>query len=416
MLAKLSPGPTWALLPSMVRRHCLSKRKLTSSVSGKLTNNVNVTSKPEHGENVTSNATADVDSQLSGITVEKTAIPDDGYSGTVVTFPIKITNNQTVKLAHVKAVDILPLGMVYETNGTIPSPSSVVLIGGRYVVTWNDLGPLNSSESHDLVLKSQIIGNVMGVVTNEINTTGVPEFGNEVRARDTADVFVESVGLNITKEASQTDGLPGTIINYTITINNTGPVEFCQVSSWDILPEGLSYIGDDHGGNLTEPNKVVWDNLGCLLPGETIVIELEASITGTVMGNLDNVVSVQGRRQSDGALMVVKSHVKVEARGEGFNITKTSDKSTYRPGEEMTYTITVRNPLPVSLVDVIVKDVFQNPGVVVLSSYPELNGDGQWYFPEIGPDEQVRDDAYSSVSGVKYNLQSAAKRIGKRFR
>jgi uncharacterized repeat protein (TIGR01451 family) len=227
----------------------------------------------------------------------------------------------------------------------------------------------------------------MGVVTNEINTTGVPEFGNEVRARDTADVFVERAGLNVTKVASQTDGLPGTIINYTITINNTGPVEFCQVSSWDILPEGLSYVGDDHGGNLTAPNKVVWDNLGCLLPGATIVIELQASITGTAMGDLDNVVSVQGRRKSDGALMVVKSNAAVIARGKGFDITKTSDKSSYRPGEEMTYTIKVHNPLPVALVDVIVKDVFQNPGIVVLSSYPEPNGDGQWYFPAIQPNE-----------------------------
>ncbi len=42
----------------------------------------------------------------------------------------------------------------------------------------------------------------------------------------------------------------------------------------------------------------------------------------------------------------------------------------------MTYTITVCNPLEfISLMDVIVKDVFQNPGVVVLSSYPELNED-----------------------------------------
>jgi uncharacterized repeat protein (TIGR01451 family) len=230
------------------------KAKIDSSVSGKLTNNVSVTSKPEHGENVTSSATADVVSQFSGITVEKTASPNDGYRGTVVTFPIKIANNETVRLAHVKAVDILPLGMEYEINGSIPSPSSVVQTGGRYVVTWNDLGPLNSSQSHDLVLKSKITGTVLGTLTNEINTTGVPEFGNDVSARDTADVFVDNAGLNITKEASQTSGVPGTIINYTITIKNTGPVEFCQVSSQDILPEGLHYIWDDHGGNLTGPN------------------------------------------------------------------------------------------------------------------------------------------------------------------
>ena len=248
--------------------------KIDDSVSGTLTNTVGVESKPEHGENVTSSSTADVVSEFSGMTVEKTAIPDDGYRGTVVTFPINITNNETVKLAHVKAVDVLPLGMDYEPDGSIPSPTSAVQTGGRWVVTWNDLGPLNSSESHNLILKSRITGTVLGTLTNEVNTTGIPEFGNNVIAGDTADVVVSNAGLNITKEASQTDGVPGTTINYTITINNTGPVEFCQVSSQDILPEGLSYIGDDHGGVLAGPNLVTWDNLGCLLPGEKIVIRI----------------------------------------------------------------------------------------------------------------------------------------------
>ncbi len=71
-----STGPTWVLLPSMVTKTLSIKAKIVSSVSGKLTNNVSVTSKPEHGENVTSSATADVVSQLSGITVEKTATPE----------------------------------------------------------------------------------------------------------------------------------------------------------------------------------------------------------------------------------------------------------------------------------------------------------------------------------------------------
>ena len=254
-------------------------------------------------------------------------------------------------------------------------------------MTWNDLGPLNSSQSHDLILKSRITGTVLGTLTNEVNTTGIPEFGNDVIAGDTADVVVSNAGLNITKEASQTDGVPGTTINYTITINNTGPVEFCQVSSRDILPEGLSYIGDDHGGVLAGPNLVTWDNLGCLLPGEKIVIELEASITGTVLGKLDNQVSVRGRRQSDGAIMEDESRKEVEARAAPFIITKTSDKSTYRPGEEMTYTITVCNPLEfISLTDVIVKDVFQNPGIVIAVQLSRtLMKIGQWYFSEIPP-------------------------------
>ena len=373
-------------LPTNAEKSVSIKAKIDGTVSGQLTNTVNVDGKPDRGENVTSSAMADVISQSSGITVEKTAIPDVGLRGAIVTFPIKITNNEHVKLAHVKAVDVLPLGMDYESNGTIPSPTSVVQTGGRWVVTWNDLGPLNSSQSYDLSLKSLITGTVLGKVTNEINTTGVLESGNDVSARDTADVIVETSGINITKKASQSEGTTGTIINYTIVIDNIGSAEFCQLSSQDLLPKGLNYIWDDHGGAWKEPNEVSWNNLGCLLPGEKIKIELMASITGTVMGNLDNKVSVRGRRQSDGALMLEESHEEVEAKSAPFIITKTSDKSTYRPGEEMTYTITICNPLEhISLADVIVKDVFQTPGVTIMSRYPEPNEDGQWYFPQIPP-------------------------------
>jgi uncharacterized repeat protein (TIGR01451 family) len=366
------------------------KAKFDGSVIGKLTNVVNVECKPNHGENLTSSAKADVVAQISGINVNKTAVPNEGFKGTIVTFPIKITNNETVKLVHVKAVDVLPPGLDYLSNST-PSPTSAVQIGGRWVVTWDDLGPLDSGQSHNLILKSRITGAVLGKVTNEINTSGIPEFGDDVGSRDTADVFVENAGVNITKKASQPDGIPGTTINYTIVINNTGTAKLCQVSSLDILPEGLNYIRDDHGGILTEPNRVSWDDLGCLMPGEQIQIELEASIEGTVLGKLNNLVKVQARRQIDGVLVGDEAHEKVEARPAPFIISKTSDKSTYRPGEEMTYTITVCNPMEyISLTDVIVKDVFQNPGVRIVSSYPGTNENGQWYFSEVLPKSCVK--------------------------
>ena len=169
------------------------RAKFDGSAIGQLTNVVKVVSKPDHGQNITSSATADVVAQISGITVDKTADPNEGFKGTIVTFPIKITNNETVKLVHVKAVDVLPPGLDYLSNST-PSPTSAVQIGGRWVLTWNDLGPLNSGQSHNLDLKTLITGAVLGKVTNEINTTGIPEFGDDVLATDTADVFVENAG------------------------------------------------------------------------------------------------------------------------------------------------------------------------------------------------------------------------------
>ncbi len=367
-------------------RNLWIEARIDGTVIGTLKNCVNVTGKPEHGDDIESNATATVEAQTSGITVKKTAVPAEGVKEVIVTFPIEITNNETMKLSHVKAVDVLPLDMDYLSSGTTPAPTSAAKVGGHWIITWSDLGPLDSGESHKMNLVSRINGTALEQVTNEVNATAVPEFGEDVSAHDSANVLIQNAVINVTKNASQIDGVPGSIINYTVVINNTGSAELCQVSSMDVLPDGLQYEEDDHGGVLTESNKVVWDNLGCLLPGEEIEIQLKASITGTVLGNLDNTVTAQGIPRGSSEIVKNEAHVVVDAKPAPFIITKTSDKSTYRPGEEITYTITVCNPLEyISLEDVVVKDVFQNPGIRIVSSYPEPSEDGQWYFAEIPP-------------------------------
>ena len=373
--------------------------------SENLTNRVDADGRPEYGNNVTGFDTADVEAQSAGIIVDKVANPSEGSKGAIITFPMKITNQETMKMVRVLGVDTLPLGLKYIPDGTTPEPSSnVTLPDGRMEITWDDLGPLNSQESHDLTLKAIVTGTAMGQLTNEINATGVPEFGADVYASDTADVLVQSASINVTKTATPPEGIPGEKITFTVAINNTGSVTLCSVHCEDLIPEGLRYLKDDHNGTFAKPNNVVWEDLGCLEPGETIRITIETEIVGTIMGNLDNIVSVYawpncGRVQKDPVIMQNvpvtsqcgdrvgdRSQAIVNANPVPYIISKTSDKSSYRPGEEMTYTITVCNVMKYqTLEEVVVKDVFQNQAVRIVASYPEASDDGQWYFSSIPP-------------------------------
>ncbi|MCX6674118.1 MAG: hypothetical protein NTY37_10120, partial [Methanothrix sp.] len=367
-----------------------------------LTNRVDVEGRPEYGSNVTGFATANVEAQAAGIIVDKVANPSEGSKGAIITFPMTITNQETMKMVKVKGVDTLPLGLKYIPDGTTPEPSSnVTLPDGRMQITWDDLGPLNSKESHDLTLKAGVTGTVMGTLTNEIKATGVPEYGENVYAYDTADVLVQSASINVTKVAYPPEGIPGEKITFTVVINNTGSVTLCSVHCDDILPDGLLYLKDDHNGTFTQPNMVVWEDLGCLEPGESIRITIETEIIGTILGNLTNEVHVKGwpycarARQKDlssdpatsqcGDPVEDTAKATVNANPEPYVITKTSDKSSYRPGEEMTYTITIRNIMLYQyLKEVVVKDVFQDSKVQIIASYPESD-DGQWYFDSIEP-------------------------------
>ncbi|MCX6678945.1 MAG: DUF11 domain-containing protein, partial [Methanothrix sp.] len=80
------------------------KALIDGSKFGLLTNVVDVIGQPEYGENVTSRATADVEAQAAGIIVDKVANPSEGTKGAIITFPMKITNQETMKMVRVLGV------------------------------------------------------------------------------------------------------------------------------------------------------------------------------------------------------------------------------------------------------------------------------------------------------------------------
>ena len=83
-----------------------------------LTNNVSVAGKPANGQNVTSNASADVQAQEANISVTKTANPTAGSPSTNVIFTLDVKNTGSAPLPHVFVSDLLPVGMTYVSSSS----------------------------------------------------------------------------------------------------------------------------------------------------------------------------------------------------------------------------------------------------------------------------------------------------------
>lgn len=227
-------------------------------------------------------------------------------------------------------------------------------------------------------------GTAYGSLVNRVDVLARPEHGEDISTSAQATVEAYSSGIKATKAAGETNGLPGSSVNFTMVIANAGATEICEISAEDILPEGLLYLSDDHGGVLTEEDRVTWEDLGCLKSGEKIQIQMMTTITGTAFGELENKFVAEGTPVGSDERVSSEAYANVTAVPSPFIISKTADKSTYRPGEEMTYTITICNPLEfVPLEDVVVKDVFDNSLVRVIATYPEPGSDGQWHFAQI---------------------------------
>ncbi len=86
------------------------KATITGTVYGPLTNEVDVSGKPEQGDNVTSHAEATVDAIESEILVDKTAMPTFGSKGALINFTMNVTNTGDAPLQHVYVEGLLPAG------------------------------------------------------------------------------------------------------------------------------------------------------------------------------------------------------------------------------------------------------------------------------------------------------------------
>ncbi|HPT19543.1 MAG TPA: DUF11 domain-containing protein [Methanothrix sp.] len=341
-----------------------------------LTNRVDVEGKPDHGGNVTANATAIVQAQEAKISVTKKADPALGSPGTWVNFTMNVTNTANSELVNVTASDDLPAGLIYQSS----SPGG---INSGQNVLWPEIGPMDVGQIKRLWILALVDNSAHGTLTNVVNVEGRPEQGDSVRDRATADVLVLNASINVTKSAFPPDGIPGTEMVFTIVINNTGEADLILTELRDTLPDGLAYLGDDHNGTFVDPNVVLWHDLGILPAGETITILVSTEVVGTIMGELDNLVDVIAVPVTGGQPVVSKSIAKVEAKPVPYVVTKKADKSTYKPGEEITYTITVCNTMQyIDMTDVVVKDVFEDP-IEIIGTYPQASNDGTWYIDRI---------------------------------
>ena len=353
---------------------------LDSDLPGPLVNVAVVEGEDSHGNKV--NDTDDSTVNLSSLVVSKSADPRKGVKGAPINYTVTATNIGSTALT-ISGVDVLDPGLRYvsdEFNGT-ENPMNTI--------TWTNIFRLDPGASRSFQLYAYIDGSVNGTLWNEVTFTGRTDDGKKVSGTAKIDIVTQIASINITKEAYPLSGVPGTKINYTVVVTNTGEADLCQVSVMDILPDGLKYLSDDHHGIFTEPNQVTWPNLGCLTSGESLTILMDTEIVGTVIGNLDNNINVSAIPRGGGQPVTGSAKARVNADPVPYIITKTSDKSSYQPGEEMTYTIKVCNIMEYqTLEEVVVKDVFQDSKVQIIASYPE-SVDGQWYFSSIAPKDCV---------------------------
>ena len=317
---------------------------------GNIINNVNVTG-TGHDTNLTNNnASVSVnvpESVLLNIT--KVANSTIIVAGENVGYTVVINNYGPSVASDVVLKDIFNsnelLNLQYSLNG----------------VDWLDyngsvsLGDINAGADVTVYFRAKVNGSVRGDVLNIVNiTTGVDDARGNFSDNETVNVIANTT-LAVIKDAEIKALNPGDTAHFVITVIAGGSSDSLNVKLEDILDAGLLDVKSAtyriNGGNLTNYTQII--SLGNMHTGSKIVVDIYAAILSTTGQDIFNCVNVTSDEHPEGNTSNTTIHVNIA----DLEIIKIVNNVTPNYGDEITYTITVRNNGPDNSTNIKVSEV-----------------------------------------------------------
>jgi large repetitive protein len=206
--------------------------------------------------------------------------------GQTISYSIEAQNIGTAKATDVKVDDILPAGATYVSS----TPS------GAYNNTtgvWT-IGDLTAGSTKALLI--QVTFNKVGNVVNTAKISGTNEdptkLGNNTSTVTTP--VIDIADLSLTKVVDKSVVNVGDIVEYTITVLNSGPNTATNVEVKDVLPAGLTFVSSS---TLTNASGTLTGTVASLAKGASTSFKFKANVTSA--GAIRNVAEVSKSDQKD---------------------------------------------------------------------------------------------------------------------
>ncbi|WP_338226522.1 DUF7507 domain-containing protein, partial [Algoriphagus confluentis] len=239
--------------------------------------------------------------------------------GDVIEYSLTVTNTGNVTLTDVTITD--PLTGLDQNIGTL-APGESETITTTYTVTQQDVD--------------------RGSVINLATATGTDPDGGETEGTDEIEVTGEKNPAISIEKSTTTESFDqeGDVIEYSLTVTNTGNVTLTDVT-------------------ITDPLTGLDQNIGTLAPGESETITTTYTVTQQDVdrGSVTNLATATGT-DPDGGETGGSGSVVVEGEGNpSIDLTKTAGVETYTEvGQEIPYTLVVTNTGNETLTNVVVLD------------------------------------------------------------
>ena len=317
---------------------------------GNIINNVNVTG-TGHDTNLTNNNDSVSVSVPDCVILDISKVANSTVivAGENVGYTVTVTNHGPSVATNVVLKDIFNskelLNLQYSLNGK----------------DWLDydeavsLGDINVGADVTVYFRAKVNGSVRGDVLNIVNiTTGVDDARGNFTANETVNVIANTT-LAVIKDAEIKALNPGDTAHFVITVIAGGSSDSLNVKLEDILDAELLDIKSAtyriNGGNLTDYTQII--SLGNMHTGSKIVVDIYAAILNTTGQDIFNCVNVTSDEHPEGNTSNTTIHVNIA----DLEIIKIVNNATPNYGDEITYTITVRNNGPDNSTNIKVSEV-----------------------------------------------------------
>ncbi|WP_431074041.1 DUF6923 family protein [Microbacterium phyllosphaerae] len=272
-----------------------------------------------------------------------TTVPLDG----VLTYTILVTNTGTAPYTAADPASFTDdLSEVLDDATYNGDASSGAVVTGQ-TLAW--AGPLAVGQSITVTYSVTVNNPSTGdhLLTNGV----VPDDGTGGECTPEAPCSVETpiAAFHVTKTSDAEIVVPGQTVQYTITVSNIGRVDYTAATPAsfsddlsDVLDDAV-YNDDATGGAVYTEPVLSWS--GPLAIGDSIEITYSATVNRPATGDdiLDNAVLTPDGSGGECSAENPAEDCDVVSRVASYSVEKTSDAETARPGDVITYTITVVN-------------------------------------------------------------------------
>jgi uncharacterized repeat protein (TIGR01451 family) len=258
------------------------------------------------------------------------------------------------------------------------------LLAGQYIVQIDAANFLDGQALEGLKSSTGSATDPDNGVDNDDNGSPLAGFGVVSQAislaasNNTLDFGFYGFDLVLDKSVEQTTAAPMQTISYTVRVVNDGPSTAKSVQFVDNLPDGVTYKShtvSKAGISLSHSAGNLTGTFGNMAAGEVIIVTILVEVKATASGTLTNKAEVSAPDEEN--ILNNKDEVETNVTPKiDLQVDKIDSKDPVKPGEQFSYTITVKNNGPSNATGVTVIDTLPTGVSYVDASLDEISADG----------------------------------------